>query len=48
MNSFARDDEKGRDNTEEDWNPVTDFSLEPETQLRSVWKAGLNPITGDS
>ena len=24
-NSFARDDEKGRDYTEEDWNPVRGF-----------------------
>lgn len=27
MNSFAREDEKGRDYTEEDWNPVGDFFL---------------------
>ena len=25
MNSFAREDEKGRDYDEEDWNPVCDF-----------------------
>lgn len=27
MNSFARDDEKGRDYTEDDWNPVRGFYL---------------------
>ena len=39
MNSFEREDEKGRDYTEEDWNPVTDFSLEPPRQLISVWES---------
>ena len=27
MDSFARDDEKGRDYTEEDWNPVRSLLL---------------------
>ncbi len=36
MNSFAREDEKGRDYVEEDWNPVRDFfslNMEPSTVL---------------
>ena len=48
LNSFETEDEKGRDYTEEDWNPVTNFSVKPETQLNFVWRFELSPNTGKS